>query len=92
MPPRDTHGEPGGRAAFRRAALLGWGVLIALYCALFALLWRGMQEQERGTERLIASVSSHVAQLTASTLRSIERSLIGLRQHVQQLRRDRLGK
>lgn len=86
MPPRDTHGEPGGRAAFRRAALLGWGVLIALYCALFALLWRGMQEQERGTERLIASVSSHVAQLTASTLRSIERSLIGLRQHVQQLR------
>ena len=86
MPPSDTHDEPGGRAAFRRATLLGWGVLIALYCALFALLWRGMQEQERGTERLIASVSSHVAQLTAATLRSIERSLIGLRLHAQQLR------
>mgnify|MGYP001405774618 CR=1 FL=1 len=86
MPIRDTHGERGGHATFRRAALLGWGVLVALYCALFALLWRGMQEQERGSERLIASVSNHVAQLAASTLEGIERSLIGLRQHLAQVR------
>lgn len=81
----DTHGDPGGRTAFRKAALLGWGVLAVLYFALFALLWRGVQQQQRGTERLVATTSNHVADLTNSTLRNIERSLIGLQRHAKQL-------
>lgn len=82
MAVKDSLRDATGRTAFRRAAVLGWGVLAVLYFALFLLLWRGMQEQQRGTERLVATVSTHVAQLTTSTLRSIERSLLGVRQTV----------
>lgn len=86
MPAKQARGETAGRTALRRAAVLGWGVLAVLYSTLFLLLWRGMQEQERGTERLVATVTSHVAQLTTATLQNIDRSLIGLRRHVSQLR------